>query len=166
MTVPIGPLWNEVGNKLPPLETCRPSRRFAKVVSMDGQRDVRASDSEREAAACRLLEGVHDGRLTVAEYDARVAEVYASATHGQLNDLLVDLPAPKATTPSPAGPSAKTLRTLWKVWLGLAVVCVIGWIITSSDNPCGPDDFWPMWMAIPGIALLALSRGRLPPRRQ
>lgn len=133
---------------------------------MDGRRDIRASDSEREAAACRLLDGVHDGRLSVEEYDSRLAQVYASATHGQLTDLLVDLPDPQVKTPDTRigalglTPSAKNLRTLWKVWLGLGGICIVAWTITSSDNPCGPDDFWPMWMAIPGTLLAVLTRAR------
>jgi hypothetical protein len=56
-------------------------------------KEVRASDAEREAVVQRLLRAVHDGRLTVEEFDERAAAAYAATTHGELQHLTSDLPA-------------------------------------------------------------------------
>src|SRR3712207_9462753 len=42
------------------------------------------------------------GRLTVAEYDERLARAYAARTYGELEALTADLPRTVAQTPAPA----------------------------------------------------------------
>ncbi|GAA4907671.1 hypothetical protein GCM10023204_10800 [Actinomycetospora succinea] len=54
--------------------------------------DVRASDAEREIVVERLQRAMGNGRLTVAEFDERVAAAYAATTRGQLAELTKDLP--------------------------------------------------------------------------
>lgn len=56
------------------------------------QRDVRASDAERELVVERLHRAVGNGRLTVEEFDERAAAAYAARTRGELADLTKDLP--------------------------------------------------------------------------
>ena len=65
-----------------------------RVVGDDGDvsRDVRASDAERELTAERLRRAMSQGRLSIVEYDERVAAAYAATTRGQLADLTDDLP--------------------------------------------------------------------------
>ena len=55
-------------------------------------RDVRASDGERELTVERLQRAMSQGRLSIAEYDERVAAAYAATTRGELADLTRDLP--------------------------------------------------------------------------
>lgn len=55
-------------------------------------RDVRASDADRDAVVERLRRALSQGRLTVAEFDERVAAAYAAKTHGDLEALTRDLP--------------------------------------------------------------------------
>ena len=55
-------------------------------------RDVRASDAERELLVERLQRAVGNGRLTVGEFDERVAAAYAATTRGELAELTKDLP--------------------------------------------------------------------------
>ncbi|MGH3905964.1 MAG: DUF1707 SHOCT-like domain-containing protein [Pseudonocardiaceae bacterium] len=55
-------------------------------------RDVRASDADRDAVVERLRRALGQGRLTVAEFDERVAAAYAAKTHGELKVLTRDLP--------------------------------------------------------------------------
>ncbi|HEV7788863.1 MAG TPA: DUF1707 domain-containing protein [Pseudonocardia sp.] len=55
-------------------------------------RDVRASDSERDAVVERLRRALGQGRLSLDEYDVRVADAYAARTRGDLADLIQDLP--------------------------------------------------------------------------
>jgi hypothetical protein len=56
------------------------------------QRDLRVSDAERQAVVRRLERALHDGRLTITEFDERMQTTYAARTRGQLEDLTEDLP--------------------------------------------------------------------------
>lgn len=49
-------------------------------------------DVEREAVVRRLGRALGEGRITVAEFDERVAAACASRTRGQLDELTADLP--------------------------------------------------------------------------
>jgi hypothetical protein len=53
---------------------------------------VRASDAERDRVVERLRRALSQGRLTLEEYDARVAAAYAAKTRGELSTLTRDLP--------------------------------------------------------------------------
>ena len=55
-------------------------------------REIRASHAEREAVVARLLQALHDGRLTVEEFDDRSAKAYDAKTQGELAELTRDLP--------------------------------------------------------------------------
>ena len=56
------------------------------------QREVRASDAERELTVERLRRAVGNGRLSIDEFDERAAAAYAARTRGELADLTRDLP--------------------------------------------------------------------------
>jgi N-acyl-D-aspartate/D-glutamate deacylase len=55
-------------------------------------REVRASDAEREAVVEQLQRALTQGRLTVSEFEERVQVAYAARTLGALSDLTRDLP--------------------------------------------------------------------------
>lgn len=61
--------------------------------------EMRASDAERERVAERLRDAVAEGRLDMEEFDQRLDAAYRARTHGDLEPLVRDLPAP-------AGPGA------------------------------------------------------------
>ena len=63
---------------------------------------LRAADADRAAVATQLGEQMSAGRLTVAEYDERLARAYAARTYGELEALTADLPRTVAQTPAPA----------------------------------------------------------------
>jgi hypothetical protein len=56
------------------------------------QRDVRASNAEREATVERLQRAVGEGRITLAEFEERAQAAYAASTRGELDALTADLP--------------------------------------------------------------------------
>ena len=60
---------------------------------------LRAADADRLAVATALGEHMSAGRLTLAEYDDRVASAYAARTLGELAELTADLPAVGAAPP-------------------------------------------------------------------
>ncbi len=73
---------------------------------------LRASDGDREAVASDLGKHMAAGRLTLAEYDERLARVYAARTYGELDELTADLPslAPTPALDDPAPTAAPAPR--------------------------------------------------------
>jgi len=63
-------------------------------VSNPDEEQLRASDAERQVIADRLNAAVGEGRLTLEEFTERVGSAYAARTHGELELLVTDLPAP------------------------------------------------------------------------
>ena len=70
--------------------------------------EVRLSDAERHEALDALNEHVHTGRLDIAEYGERSAEVTAARTRGELEKLFADLPHPRPAVldESPTSPAS------------------------------------------------------------
>lgn len=62
-------------------------------------REMRASDNDRRLAADRLRIAAAEGRITVFEYDNRLGRLYRATTHGEIADLLADLPGPAPVPP-------------------------------------------------------------------
>jgi hypothetical protein len=70
---------------------------------------MRASDQERDVTVQRLQVAFAEGRLADAEFDERMRTALAARTHGELDELLTDLPAataPLAPRPLPSATSA------------------------------------------------------------
>jgi hypothetical protein len=59
---------------------------------------LRCSDAERERTSTALHEAAGDGRLTMDETEARLAQVYAARHRHELDALTADLPAPDVRT--------------------------------------------------------------------
>jgi hypothetical protein len=138
---------------------------------------LRAADADRAAVATQLGEQMSAGRLTVAEYDERLARAYAARTYGELEELTADLPRPAAQAPAPAptphgavhrvpacgwsgGPSREAA---WRNWAVVAVIVLAVWTATAIGSPDLPY-FWPIWVIGPwGAVLLAQTLGRRGP---
>ncbi|MFF2011129.1 DUF1707 domain-containing protein [Streptomyces sp. NPDC058195] len=69
---------------------------------------MRASDAERERVAETLREAVAEGRLEMAEFEQRLEATYTARTHGELEPLVRDLPAPGAAVAPVGAPVART----------------------------------------------------------
>jgi uncharacterized integral membrane protein len=138
---------------------------------------LRAGDTDRAAVAAALGRHMADGRLTVAEYDERVARAYAARTYGELAVLTADLPAANAgravspagretTAPVQAcGPMAVGRRGSagsWAAWRRTAIIVLCIWAITSVAS-AQFSYFWPIWVIGPwGAVLLAQTLGGRP----
>src|SRR4051794_2447511 len=127
---------------------------------------LRAADSDREAVAAALGRALSDGRLTVDEYEERLAKAYAARTYADLDPLTADLPRVGAThrsapapaptaapVPRPAGmcgpaPWGRSVRAMWASWLTTALIVTGIWLATSIGNG-HPDYFWPIWVIGP-----------------
>ena len=137
--------------------------------------DMRAGDSDRQAAAERLRAAVDEGRLDLHEYDERLQRAYAAKTYGELNGLLADLPSPlaeqrsqvvpatpqqpatqPATTPAPAAQPDVTrrwLRDTWSSYGTVVAITIMVWVL-SGIGPGDFQGFWPIWVAGPWGLLL------------
>ena len=130
---------------------------------------LRAADSDRVAVATVLGQAMSEGRLTVAEYDERLARAYAARTFGELTPLTADLPhtaratGPRAAVrPAPsacgrgAGGQHPGDASSWRGWLGTALIVLTVWSISwvgSGDPPY----FWPFWVIVPWGAVLLIA---------
>jgi hypothetical protein len=155
---------------------------------------LRAADTDRETVAADLGKHMAAGRLTLAEYDERLAQVYAARTYGELDALTADLPSPAAArAAAPAGPPAAVPHPMgsgeshrgfpvpppvapwawhgspehsWRAWLSTSVTVLVVYLAISLLS--GEFHyFWPMWVIGPwGVALLAqrFTSGGVGPR--
>jgi hypothetical protein len=152
---------------------------------------LRASDADRAAVADVLGSAMSTGRLTVAEYDDRLARAYAARTYGELAELTADLPQAAAR---PAGPQPQAQpvpaavgcggpgsahawaagwgpwaggagrHAAWSSWRTTAIIVVGIWVLTVLAS--GWQYPWPLWVIGPwGVVLLAQALGGGPGRR-
>ncbi len=107
--------------------------------------DWRVSDAEREAAATALGMHLAAGRLTTAEFQARLEQIYAAVTASDLARVTADLPAAAPSAgwgsagtagtggfngPGLDGPGLqRVLRRVLAAALGLIVMGVVGAIL-------------------------------------
>jgi hypothetical protein len=141
---------------------------------------LRAADSDRASVAATLGEHMSAGRLTLAEYDERVAQAYAAKTFGELAALTADLPSTgRAPAPAPVpargahpapacapGPWGARSNHSWRAWLSTSLIVVTIWLATSIS--AGQlQNFWPIWVIGPwGAVLLAQTIGGAGPRQR
>jgi hypothetical protein len=147
---------------------------------------LRASNDDREMVAERLRGALDEGRLTLDEYDERIAGAYQALTYADLNALLADIPTAggvlevrpmrpaeaakaKFTTeprpkPAPAAPAPPrriplALMILWTIWGSAVAINVAVWLLVciTTGSFVYP---WPLWVAGPsGAALLGVTVG-------
>src|SRR5688572_7960155 len=102
--------------------------------------DLRAGDVDRAFLAERLKKALDEGRLTLAEYDERVARIHTARTYGELDQVVADLPsviadaraATAAHTPVPSQPTG-LLRYPWWAWLiGSATIIIVAILLLAG----------------------------------
>jgi hypothetical protein len=139
---------------------------------------LRAADADRAAVATALGEHMSAGRLTLEEYDERLARAYAAKTYGELAELTADLPkAPKSRPPATTRPAASPAQNgqwgwddhqSWRAWASTSIIVLVIWAATSLAN-WELLYFWPVWVIGPwGAVLLArtITSGRDEQRRR
>jgi hypothetical protein len=138
---------------------------------------MRAGDGDRNQVVELLREALDEGRLTLPEYDERVATAYRSVTYADLNTLLADLPQTSRGTVSipvpkqppvrlspPAEPAKPkrmptAMMVLWTIWGSAVAINIAVWltVMVTTGHWMYP---WPLWVAIPpGVALLGVTIG-------
>jgi Domain of unknown function (DUF1707) len=136
--------------------------------------DVRAGTADREAAVFRLREHYAAGRLTLAEFQDRLASAYRAQTVSDLHRLTSDLPAgglpasgtgyPRASdSPRPGRPAVagwaqaarRLLLGLGLVTTGLAVAVVLAALYVLHSGVLAAVLLALLALAAAGAAVLA-----------
>jgi hypothetical protein len=144
---------------------------------------MRAADTDRERVA-ELLRSAHaEGRLELAEYDARIQQAWAARTYGELDPLTADLPAGREESsqrwPQPAAPASPHLGHKYRgqgnhgqgnhgygnrgrggtaAWLSVSVLNVVIWALVCVATREWIYPWW-IWIAVPWGAVLLMRWG-------
>lgn len=131
---------------------------------------MRAADADRHKIAEQLKASLDEGRLSLDEYDERVRDAYAARTYAELLILVADLPSPGMSAAEVNAKQAAerrrvarrlptALAVLWTVWAAVTAVNLMVWAIVLVTTGLHPLYFWPAWLAVPGVALGAVTVG-------
>lgn len=152
-----------------------------------GEQALRAADVDRERVADRLRRAHADGRISLVEFDERVAAAYAAISYGDLAPLTADLPAEPAAGAragragtsvggAVGGPPALgerrsgcgvrgraiAFRIESAAWLFASLVNLLIWALVSVGSGAAVYPWW-LWVAGPWGLVLLLRR--VVPRR-
>jgi uncharacterized protein DUF1707 len=75
---------------------------------------IRMADADREAVAQRLHQAVGEGRLTLEEFEQRVAGVHAARTFAEVEPYVADLPGGPVAPPAPEHAELRTTASSLK----------------------------------------------------
>jgi hypothetical protein len=122
---------------------------------------LRVGDAERTRVVDQLAEHHAAGRLTMAEFEDRMATALGARTGTDLEPLLRDLPAP--TRPPSRQPPARPRPSLdpqARTYLAVVALLWVIWLATGAGYP------WPIWPMLGwGIGVVGHHRGQ-PARSQ
>ncbi len=124
---------------------------------MASQLELRASDDDRKRSADVLGEHLVAGRLTLTEFEVRVATAYAATTLGTLHQLTHDLPrSPASSMATGADVPIVDRGGPWGSWAFSNAICLLIWGGTSLVEGQALA-FWPAWVLLPWAAVLLIS---------
>jgi len=132
---------------------------------------LRIGDSDRELVSRLLKSAVDDGRLSLAEYDERLQQVYEAKTVGDLTPITDDLmgtgrgvlsvsesgelrPQAPQFRPSRHRGTPVWIKWIWFAWGVPVALCTTIWLIVFLTSGGVHSYFWPLWVAGPLGAIM------------
>ena len=122
--------------------------------------DILVADADRASAETELRQHYDAGRLTLDEFESRLAEVNSARTRGDLEGAFRQLPRREP-------PASLRLRD--RRWSSLALqyalinaVCLLVWLVSGAQT----DNFWPKWVLVGTLVMYLRRLGRRSPRRE
>jgi len=110
---------------------------------------VRASDAERDAVIEKLRRHTADGRLTMSEFEDRVAEALAARTRGELAPVLRELPS-LDTPPAPRAGARRRRPAAWLPRVAVMAIVAVAAVMLFREGA-----WWlifPLLWVLPGMA--------------
>ena len=113
--------------------------------------DLLVGDAERAAVAARLREHHDAGRLTLEEFEGRLAEANVARTEADLRQALRQLPDTGRPTLRPRDTRWRSLAIQYAL---VNVVAVLVWLFSGAHG-----DFWPRWVLVATLIMFARRAG-------
>jgi hypothetical protein len=122
---------------------------------------LRVGDAERGQVIDQLADHHAAGRLTLPEFEERMASAWTAQTGADLGVLLRDLPAATRPRARPPGGPRPRLDDQARTYLAVMALLWVIWLVTGAGYP------WPVWPMLGwGIGVAGhLGRAWAPGRR-
>jgi hypothetical protein len=117
--------------------------------------EMRASDTDRDAALSDLGEHFQVGRLTADEFEERTGQALAARTLGEIRELLADLPAARPAAAMSSGTMAwpspgRAARRLILTLVGAGIAAAV--LVSAAHGRWGF-----IWVLLPVLAIARRS---------
>jgi hypothetical protein len=136
-----------------------PAPRPARLQPRPADPGLRIGDAERGQVVDQLADHHAAGRLTLEEFEDRMAAAWTARTGADLAVLVEDLPAtrpPRAAARPPAAARPRLdLDPQIRTYLAVIALLWVIWLVTGAGYP------WPVWPMLGwGVGVLGRQRGR------
>ena len=130
--------------------------RSAQLLPRPSDPALRVGDAERRLVIDQLADHHAAGRLTIEEFEDRMASAWTARTGADLAVLVKDLPSPAPSRAPDRRPSGRPLLDPQvRTYLAVMALLWLIWLLTGAGYP------WPIWPMLGwGIGVAGRHRRR------